>query len=164
MMDAFAREPFAAREAVQHPAVAAAVTICAIREERRRLTLLARALRPASPVHPRNRSAAPLPGRVQGAVRVPPVREAPQGISATGRSLGHRQGNARRASLAYGSPTFANWTRCPGRPSGYSGCDTQRLSRMIDFIRLAKASIANGLPSKCIPGSREPLPIATFSV
>ena len=84
MMDAFAREPFAAREAVQRPAVAAAVTICAIREERRRLTLLARALRPASPVHPRNRSAAPLPGRVQGAVRVPPVREAPQGYQRNG--------------------------------------------------------------------------------
>ena len=45
----------------------------------------------------------------------------------------------------------------------YSGSDTQQPSRMIDFIRLARASIANGLAIRCIPGARAPLPIATLS-
>ena len=140
-----------------------------------RLTLPARAPRPAPPVHRRSCSAVPPPGRrpdrVQGAVRVPPVREAPQGYQRNGAIAGASSGKRTAKSLAYGSPTFAigpaagqSRARLILPPWLFRLRNTQHPSRMIDFIRLAKASIANGLASRCIPGSRVPLPIATLSV
>ena len=141
-----------------------------------RLTLPARAPRPASPVHRRNCSAVPPPGRrpdrVQGAVRVLPVREAPQGYQRNGVIARASSGERTAKSLSLRITNLCYSTR--RRPVTYSANPCSRLalpaanaqqpSRMIDLIRLAKASIANGLASRCMPGSRVPLPIATLSV
>ena len=119
-----------------------------------------------------SRSAAGSPTRPRARRRACSARSrSAAGVSA---QRGDRGGIVREThgeKLSLRITNLCYWTRrrpatcSANRRPGYSGHgNTQHPPRIIDFIRLAKASIANGLGSTCIPGSRVPLPIATFSV